>query len=56
MSRISCMGGFCPIRDRCRHHVTEDRSLPIERLCEPRQHDAFEPMARVVIPIKEEIA
>lgn len=50
---ISCMGGFCSCRDRCKHHQQEDRSHPIERLCEPKQHDAFEPVVRAVIPIKE---
>ena len=52
VSRFSCMGGWCTWRDRCAYFQTQDRRYPIERLCEPKQHDAFESL-RAVIPIKE---
>lgn len=39
---ISCMGGWCHIRDTCRRHTMEIRSLPIERLCEQGETDAYE--------------
>lgn len=48
----ACMGGWCAVRDRCKHHQAENRSKPTERLCEPGTHDAFEPIQRF-IPIKE---
>ncbi len=30
-----CMGGFCPLRDKCLHHTEPtNRVEPAERLCE----------------------
>lgn len=37
MSGTACMGGWCTKRDRCAHHLTDDRSVVAERLCEPGQ-------------------
>lgn len=36
----NCMGGWCPIRDKCQHHRVSS-SVMIERLCEKNQTDAF---------------
>lgn len=42
---ISCMGGgWCDRREACKHYQSVDRRFPIERLCEPKQHDAYEPV------------
>lgn len=41
MTRASCMGGWCLQRERCARHMTHDRRVPIERLCEHDQLDAF---------------
>lgn len=30
----ACMGGWCPQRGHCAHFHAEDRSQPVERLCE----------------------
>jgi hypothetical protein len=49
----ACMGGWCAVRDRCTYYQAQDRRYPIERLCEPKQHDAFEPVHHLIIPIKE---
>lgn len=38
----SCMGGFqCRKRETCVWHMTEDRSDPKEKLCEPGQYGAY---------------
>lgn len=30
----ACMGGFCTLRDKCRHHIDPtSRREPAERLC-----------------------
>lgn len=52
----ACMGGWCSVRERCKHYQAEDRRHPIERLCEPDTHTAFRPMhhdAFETIPIVE---
>ena len=49
---LSCMGGWCAVRDNCRHHQRDDRSHPVDRLCEPKTHDAFEPL-RFARPLLE---
>lgn len=41
MATASCMGGWCRRRDSCAHYVTDDRRVPVERLCEPGQSDAY---------------
>lgn len=41
---VSCMGGFCSLRDACKHHLAADRRIPVDRMCEPKQSDAFEPI------------
>ena len=41
MTTASCMGGWCQKRDSCAHHVTTDRRVPVERLCEPGKSDAY---------------
>ena len=39
MSRSSCMGGWCAIRERCGHYRPGDRMAePIERMC--NTHDS----------------
>lgn len=41
----ACMGGWaCPKREHCRLHVQQDRTHVAERLCEPGQFDAYEPI------------
>lgn len=34
---LSCMGGWCALRDHCRHYHAADRTTPSERLCRPGQ-------------------
>lgn len=62
--KVSCMGGWCAVRDNCRHYHAlwrDGRDRPIERLCEPvkpgihpsQRNDAFEPFVERYIPIKE---
>jgi hypothetical protein len=35
---LSCMGGWCALRDHCRHyHAGSEGSRPAERLCLPHQ-------------------
>lgn len=48
MTRVACMGGWCAKRDTCRLYHAVD-GLPIERLCEQGQLDAYEPV-RVIKP------
>lgn len=55
-----CMGGWCAVRDNCKHYHSESRAKPIERLCEAATHTAFRPVAHdafearyPVIPLKE---
>jgi hypothetical protein len=42
----ACMGGFCAVRENCRHYVADGvaRLRPVERLCEPKTHTAFSPV------------
>lgn len=40
------MGGWCAKRDTCRLYQ-ENSGLPIERLCEPGQLDAYVPVVIV---------
>jgi len=50
---ISCMGGgWCGKRDQCARHLANDRSRPVERLCEPGQFDAFERIKPDPAPIR----
>lgn len=37
-----CMGGWCTLRDLCRHYQS-DRRVRVERLCEAGTLDAFSP-------------
>ena len=30
----ACLGGWCAVRDRCERHITDDREIVAERLCE----------------------
>lgn len=48
----ACLGGFCPIRDRCARHLQDNRWSPIGRARQPGQADQHIPAAPV-IPIKE---
>ncbi len=49
MTARPCMGGFCPLRDRCRNHLAPTtRQEPAERLCEKGQEKAM-----FYVPIKE---
>lgn len=41
----SCLGGWCAKRDTCKHYI-DTTGQPIERLCEPGQHDAYQ---RVIV-------
>lgn len=44
MTRLSCMGGYkCPLREQCKHHQTDMRDHPVDRLCEDGVFDAYEP-------------
>ena len=38
-----CMGGWCPLRDKCLHHIDPTNRLdPVERKCEPgRERKTF---------------
>ena len=50
-----CMGGFCQLRDKCRHHVAPmNRDNPAERLCEMGQERVmfFKPL-QSESPVKE---
>ena len=48
MSYIPCMGGWgCVKRERCALYHSQNRAHPVERLCEPGEHDRFE-VVRVV--------
>lgn len=55
MTVNACMGGFCPIRERCARYLVEGVARhhrePAERLCAPSEHNAFKPMFEV-IPIE----
>jgi len=42
---IACMGGWCRVRDICRHYVS-DGDVIVERLCEPGLRDAYAPLPR----------
>jgi len=37
VSAASCMGGWCRHRNQCELHTKDDRSVPVERLCERGQ-------------------
>jgi hypothetical protein len=51
----SCMGGWnCPRRDNCARYHAEDRSIPTERLCEPGQSDAWQPLTKAEKPTQPE--
>jgi len=39
---MSCMGGWCRNRDKCKHY--EPKGVAIERLCETGDDDAYEPL------------
>jgi hypothetical protein len=41
---MSCMGGWCHLRDKCRHHAPNPHQPVLERLCERGDFDAFEPL------------
>lgn len=54
----ACMGGWCSVRENCKHYQSPNNARPIERLCEPATHSFFRPQPhdayeRRVIPIKE---
>jgi hypothetical protein len=42
----TCMGGWCHLRDKCRHHAPNRHRPVVERLCEDGKSDAFEPLTR----------
>ena len=42
----ACMGGWCPVRDRCERHITEDRREVSERLCPKDEHQINGPMPK----------
>jgi hypothetical protein len=45
---LSCMGGWCKLRDKCARHHAVDRRRPVERLCE-RGEEQPEPL---VMPVR----
>lgn len=45
MTAIACMGGFCPVRQSCRHYHTDTWTPPAERLCTQGTHDCWAPMS-----------
>lgn len=47
MTLVSCMGGWCTKRDTCSLHLKEDRSEPVERLCDKGKADSYEPIKAV---------
>lgn len=58
----ACLGGWCAVRENFKHYHVEGplRLRPIERLCEPATHTAFQSVphdafesARNAIPIAE---
>jgi hypothetical protein len=53
---LSCMGGWCHLRDKCRHHAPNPHQPVLERLCEPKRADAFEPLVLVRQPRPEPMA
>lgn len=57
----ACMGGWCAVRENCKHYHASTWAKPIERLCEPVTHTAFQSVSHdafqaryPVIPVKEE--
>ncbi len=40
----TCLGGWCHLRDKCRYHEPKPGQPFVERLCEPKTFDAFEPL------------
>jgi hypothetical protein len=45
----ACMGGFCRLREKCRHHVSPgNRQRPAERLCSPGSERGM-----FFVPLKE---
>ncbi len=44
MNSKACMGGFCLMREDCRLYHHPAPSHVDDRLCEPNQLDAFEPI------------
>ena len=54
MSRTSCMGGWCAVRERCGHYRPGDQmSQPVERMCDPRDsaREMFEDGKWMFIPV-----
>ncbi len=49
---MSCMGGWCHLRDKCLHHAPNQHQPVFERLCESGTTDAFSPLV-VIRPIDE---
>ncbi len=41
---MSCMGGWCHLRDKCKNHAPNPHQPTFERLCEKGDFDAFEPL------------
>lgn len=52
MVRLSCLGGWCLRRTDCARHLANDRSRPVERLCEPGLYDAFQQIKPDPAPIR----
>jgi hypothetical protein len=47
---VTCMGGWCRVRENCARYEPKGGAIPIERLCEAGMTDAFE--KRVVVWIQ----
>lgn len=46
----ACMGGFCPIREKCARYHAARRREPSERLCSPGERDAWLPIDVITQP------
>jgi hypothetical protein len=47
VSVVACLGGWCRIREACRHYRAADRREPAERLCAPGRDGHPKPSLRV---------
>lgn len=45
----ACMGGWCQLRDKCRHYTARSRVI-VERLCETDETDSYEKHALPSLP------
>lgn len=43
---LRCMGGWCLVRESCRHYHSDTWRKPVERACEPGETNLFAPLRR----------